>query len=532
MIRSAKTEQEDKATAARTLYSRMQRVKETVGQGIFDTFLSYEIREFDSLVDNTLAFVRISPIRSSNAGESDLEGSAISGGLLSKDPKRLYQSDTIIGCIANMAVTGPSWLFVGTAPMQWRPEGSTEGSTTWGARIEIVGYRGLYLFSLCLLAGFCLIVLALSGAIISRLSALEMGGIERAPLKDVFLFAYRRLWIFIKAPLTPFLILLAIGIVLAVAGLIGAIPFLGAIVFGILFIFILAVAFILMLLLLGILGGFNLLYPTIAVEGSDAFDAMSRSFAYVYSRPWRLLFYSILSLIYGVITFLFVSFAIYLVLSVAHTFTGWGVNFFGYNQGSYTGLPKLETLWPAPDFANLLAPANWYAMSWSEYIGSMFLHFWVYLLISAGGAYVISYYFSSNTIIYLLLRHSVDGQTTSDIFLDEPATNLISQTSEAAPPPAPPSPPVAPPAASSDPSPSPASPYFPMSSCTVFSRLFLSASRSYNLPSTSPEWRNWQTRWTQNPVLARVCGFNSLLRQSPIRADASIGVSYFCGAVG
>ena len=27
-----------------------------------------------------------------------------------------------------------------------------------------------------------------------------------------------------------------------------------------------------------------------------------------------------------------------------------------------------------------------------------------------------------------------------------------------------------------------------------------------------PTWRNWQTRWTQNPVLARVCGFDSLRR--------------------
>gem|GEM_PF-6847501 len=27
-----------------------------------------------------------------------------------------------------------------------------------------------------------------------------------------------------------------------------------------------------------------------------------------------------------------------------------------------------------------------------------------------------------------------------------------------------------------------------------------------------PAWRNWQTRWTQNPVLARVCGFEPLRR--------------------
>src|SRR5438477_11460357 len=34
---------------------------------------------------------------------------------------------------------------------------------------------------------------------------------------------------------------------------------------------------------------------------------------------------------------------------------------------------------------------------------------------------------------------------------------------------------------------------------------------SFTLP---PAWRNWQTRWTQNPVIARSCGFEPLRRQS------------------
>ncbi len=229
----------------------------------------------------------------------------------------------------------------------------------------------------------------------------------------------RRLWVFVKAPITPFLVLLAIGLMLAVAGLIGAIPFAGEIVLGLFFIVFLVGGFVLMLLLLGILGGFNLLYPTIAVEGSDAFDAMSRSFAYVYARPWRLLFYSIVSLIYGILTFLFVSFAIYLVLSLTHTFAGWGTNLVGYNHGWFSGNLKLDTLWPAPDFARLMGATNWYAMSWTEFIGALFLHFWVYLLISVGGAYVVSYYFSTHTIIYLLLRRSVDGQAMTEVYLEE-----------------------------------------------------------------------------------------------------------------
>ncbi len=167
---------------------------------------------------------------------------------------------------------------------------------------------------------------------------------------------------------------------------------------------------------------------------------MSRAFAYVYARPWRLLFYSVVSLIYGVITFLFVSFAIYLVLLITHTFVGWGTSIFGYNHGWYTGLPKLETLWAMPELSHLIAPTNWYAMSWTEFIGSQFLHFWVYMLINCIGAYVISYYFSTHTIIYLLLRRSVDGQSTTEVFLEEGDVAAMPAPLAASAPAAPPTP--------------------------------------------------------------------------------------------
>ena len=35
-----------------------------------------------------------------------------------------------------------------------------------------------------------------------------------------------------------------------------------------------------------------------------------------------------------------------------------------------------------------------------------------------------------------------------------------------------------------------------------------------------PAWRNWQTRWTQNPVIARSCGFEPLRRQSVLLPQA------------
>lgn len=48
----------------------------------------------------------------------------------------------------------------------------------------------------------------------------------------------------------------------------------------------------------------------------------------------------------------------------------------------------------------------------------------------------------------------------------------------------------------------------------------------------SPAWRNWQTRWTQNPVIARSCGFEPLRRQSVERlsyVSASCGAASFPG---
>ncbi|HVT82219.1 MAG TPA: hypothetical protein VHM90_16370, partial [Phycisphaerae bacterium] len=411
----AEVERDSRAAAASRLLGSMEHLKDVRGRGIFATFLHFETNQFSRLVDNTLTFVRVTPTRETGnfggggGGGGGGDAQTVSGGLISLDPDRIWRSDTVAGCLSNMVIIGPRWLFTGAAPLR----SDSGGFVTRNSR------RALYLCSLLLFAVFSLIVIAFAGASIARLSALELAGIERAPLKDVFAFAASRLWTFIKSPVAPFLILLALGLVITLISLAGAIPWIGPILIGIIFIAFIGIAFILMLLLLGILGGFNLLYPTIAVEGADSFDAMSRSFAYVYARPWRLIFYTVTSLIYGVITFLFVAFAAYLVLLLTHTFVGWGMNFFGARYGAYSGSPLLETMWPSPTFLQLIHPINWYAMSLPEKIGAGFLHFWVFLVIAGTGAYVVSYYFSTHTIIYLLLRRSVDGQGLKEIFLEK-----------------------------------------------------------------------------------------------------------------
>src|SRR5207249_7597772 len=115
------------------------------------------------------------------------------------------------------------------------------------------------------------------------------------------------------------------------------------IVMAVLFVLVLAAGFVMTLVLLGTFGGFNLMYPTIAVEGSDSFDAISRSFSYVYARPWRMLFYTIVAIIYGALTYLFVRLFLWMMLSLTHYFVGAGM--FARAQSM---APLWTSMWPGP----------------------------------------------------------------------------------------------------------------------------------------------------------------------------------------
>src|SRR5690606_12977369 len=57
-----------------------------------------------------------------------------------------------------------------------------------------------------------------------------------------------------------------------------------------------------------------LYYPAIAVDSHDSFDTISSTFSYVVGRPWHYLFYALVTLFYGSITFLVVALVISLTL--------------------------------------------------------------------------------------------------------------------------------------------------------------------------------------------------------------------------
>jgi len=84
--------------------------------------------------------------------------------------------------------------------------------------------------------------------------------------------------------------------------------------------------------------------------------------------------------------------------------------------GVLGGNKKLITIWPAPSFINLVDPPDMTSAIWSEKIAAVILYLLLLAVLVLIVSYIISFYFSANTIIYALLRKRVDNTALEDIY--------------------------------------------------------------------------------------------------------------------
>jgi hypothetical protein len=257
------------------------------------------------------------------------------------------------------------------------------------------------------------IIWSLLGGAISRLATVEAARGDRLGMSDGVRFAFRRWFSYAATPLIPLAFVALLGLVIAVGGLLFHAPLLD-IVGALLFVVALPLAFVMAMLLILWVGGVHLMYPALAAEGTDAFDAVSRSYSYVLARPWRLAWYTLVTLAYGVVTYLFVGLVVFLTLRLAQA------------AGSAFTAP-LQTVLPPPELGDLgyFDEVAWTELGWSQRIAAVVVSVWVYLLIAVVAAYAVSYYFSAFSMIYLLLRRCCDGTEVGEVFRDnepEPAS--------------------------------------------------------------------------------------------------------------
>lgn len=266
---------------------------------------------------------------------------------------------------------------------------------------------------------------AIFGGAITRLAAIQIARKEKIGLVESVRFSLSKFLSFFGAPLFPFI---GVGIILVIM-LIGsavtlAIPYWGDLLAPLLWVLPLLGAFIMVLILLG-LAAWPLMYATISTEGSDSFDALSRSYTYLYQRPWHYLWYTLVALAYGVLVTLFVVFATSALVYLAK----WGIDLnpllrlregepasalFVYSPTSYEWRQLLVAPVPPDKLANLEA-----SMSWAQKAGAGIMAFWLVLvfLLMLGFAY--SYFWTASTMIYFLLRKKVDDTDMEEVYLEE-----------------------------------------------------------------------------------------------------------------
>ena len=106
----------------------------------------------------------------------------------------------------------------------------------------------------------------------------------------------------------------------------------GVLVIGLFWFVVLMCTFLLGLLLLGLMVSWPLVVSSVAAEGQNSFDAVTRAFAYAFQRPVHYFFYAVIALIFGGICWLLVLQFTESVIRLSFWSTAWGANRISANR--------------------------------------------------------------------------------------------------------------------------------------------------------------------------------------------------------
>jgi hypothetical protein len=302
------------------------------------------------------------------------------------------------------------------------------------------------------------------GGAITRMAAVELAGKDTVTMREAVQFVCRRYVSYLLGPLVPLILVFVLVIVAAVFGLLHMIPFIGDIfVSGLFWPVIILVGLGMALLLVGLVG-YPLMYPTISTEGSDTLDALTRSYNYVYTSPWNFIGYSLLTILYGAVVVFFVGFmgslTVYLgkwgmgntpLIKTANrspeylfiytpTSFGWRQVLLEDSKGGElaaidSGLTMLRHKVDGQTFEKLAGPETelgkhkaraeaenkqWVDSLWIyNKIGAGMVSFWITLLFLMVLGFGYSFFWTSSSMIYLLMRKKVDEMDLDEVYLEE-----------------------------------------------------------------------------------------------------------------
>ena len=95
--------------------------------------------------------------------------------------------------------------------------------------------------------------------------------------------------------------------------------------------------------------------------------------------------------------------------------TGWLLGVFATND---SGMNKLNALWPEPHFLNLYSSSGLSASGLPQNIAAFLIHVFSLVVMCLLISFLISFYFSANTVIYALLRNREEGLSIDEVYTE------------------------------------------------------------------------------------------------------------------
>jgi len=250
----------------------------------------------------------------------------------------------------------------------------------------------------------------LCGGIICRTAAMQLAAEEKISLGRATDHVRKKWLAYFLAPVGT---MLAFLVIVLCVGLVGVILraevglFLGALLWPV----VLGLGVLGTLILAGLFFGWPLMWAVVAVEHSDHYDALSRSFTYVLSRPLHFLFY--LTVVAGIGTLGWLAAATFAETVIY--LSAWSACRFTHPE--LFGQIMAVVPHPAPGFD--WPPANVDDVSGIGWSGLKIIQFWCGAVCLLVVGFVYSYFWTAAVGCYLLLRYHVDGNELDDIVLDD-----------------------------------------------------------------------------------------------------------------
>lgn len=274
-------------------------------------------------------------------------------------------------------------------------------------------------FAVGIVAIGLLAIWSLVGGAITRIAAIDYAKDESIRLVDALKFARNKFWSYFWSPLVPVIGVIFFAICNVIEGLLGRIPVFGEILVALGFPFALISGFL--MVFIGVVGAFGLtfMFPTISAEGSDAFDAMSRAYSYILSRPKLFASYLCITILFGFVSLLMVTFGAWLMIRLSFFTVGLGMGQkFSLAQSFVLQECTISCLGffgaTATDAVTTAITPNW-ALRFLVYM----LLAYVFLIKAFIWTFIITFVFSAKTIMYFLLRKEIDSTDVTDVYLEE-----------------------------------------------------------------------------------------------------------------